>query len=431
MRLRLGSFAFASLLLACSPDDAMGDGSATETSNGTADSTTADSGETGVIGDCGNDLREEGEECDGVDLGGTVCADLNPAFAGGTLACGASCTFDASGCMLAPDTPLVALNEITSNSIAMSMTPNDAFELHNAGTAAADLSGWKMSDDPTFPALKTYVFPAGSTLAAGDFLVLLSIDSATMSGDLPFGISDHDVETITLADAAGTTVDTVDADGFRARVSYCRLPDGTGPWFQCEQTFGAANQLAATACGNGIVEDAEQCDSDDLAGNTCADLGLGYSGGTLACSLKCNLDPDGCTTSSDLVLNEIDATSDDIEIYNAGAAAIDLSGLVLTDDAVDQAYDAALDMAELVFPQGTMLGPDAYLVVSSGLGPGQHPFGLGLAGDEVTLLDPAGPTVIDQTKYGDGDATISFCRQPNGPGGAWTADCTATMGSPN
>ncbi len=418
------------LLTGCPSGEPMGGtaGSGTDTEP----TTSADSTD-GAPSDCGNDVIDGDEQCDGAELGGASCTDVNPAYTGGTLSCGASCTFDASACELPPGTALVALNEVTSDSVQSGRFagPNDAIELHNAGNADADLSGWQLSDDPTLPAAKTYVFPAGTTLAAGEFMVLLSVDATTMTGDLPFGLNNSGEETLTLADDAGGVVDSVLVDGYLARVSYCRLPDVSGPWFQCEQTFGELNMLADTACGNGMAEDAEECDGADLAGGTCEGLGVGYSGGTVSCSPTCRLDAEACTTTSDLVLNELNASTDDIEIFNGGGAAVDMSGWILTDDEVRADYDPNLDMAELVFPAGTVLAPGAYLVVSLGLGPGQHPFGLGLMGDTITLAEPSPITIIDQVTYGAGEATVSYCRLPNGPGNPWMPGCNPTMGAAN
>ncbi|MCK5801174.1 MAG: proprotein convertase P-domain-containing protein [Lentisphaeria bacterium] len=51
---------------------------------------------------CGNKRLEEGEVCDGSDLGGTACADLG--YAGGSLGCVPGCDrFDESGCTFEPD----------------------------------------------------------------------------------------------------------------------------------------------------------------------------------------------------------------------------------------------------------------------------------------------------------------------------------------
>ncbi len=403
------------------------------TTTATTDGPQTTGGPTTAGTDCGNGMREMGEDCDGADLGGQTCTDVNPSYIGGTLACGASCTLDAAGCMLAPDAALVTLNELTSDMVLagpMAMM-GDAIELHNAGMKAADLSGWKLADDETFPIDKTYVFPNGSMLAPGEFKVLYARDEVTLVGDFPFGVSNKDTDTVILADADGTVVDTVMVDGPKAVVSFCRLPDAIGPWAQCEQTFGAKNLLADTACGNEKIEDAETCDGADLGGQTCMSLGLGYTAGSLSCTGKCRFDYKMCTTDSKLVLNELESTLDSIEIFNGGAASVDLSGWVLTDDRVDKLYDPAADTGKLVFAPGTTLAAKAYLVVKVGVGPGQHPFGLGASGDTVTLFKLAGPTIIDSTTYDADQAIVSFCRNPNGPGGAWTPDCTATMGAAN
>jgi hypothetical protein len=48
------------------------------------------------VATCGNGVWEGTEECDGTDFGGQSCTTLG--YAGGTVACGADCTIDFSGC---------------------------------------------------------------------------------------------------------------------------------------------------------------------------------------------------------------------------------------------------------------------------------------------------------------------------------------------
>ena len=55
----------------------------------------------------------------------------------------------------------------------------------------------------------------------------------------------------------------------------------------------AGSNTSGVACGNDWIDDGEQCDSIDLAGQTCA--GLGFSGGTLACKADCTFDTSGCS----------------------------------------------------------------------------------------------------------------------------------------
>ncbi len=55
---------------------------------------------------CGNGAIDEGEQCDGDNLGGFSCTDLG--YPAGTLACDpATCTYDASGCDLETCDPLL------------------------------------------------------------------------------------------------------------------------------------------------------------------------------------------------------------------------------------------------------------------------------------------------------------------------------------
>ncbi len=49
---------------------------------------------------CGNGTLDPGEECEGADLNGASCATVPGGFTGGTLACGGSCQFNTTGCIL-------------------------------------------------------------------------------------------------------------------------------------------------------------------------------------------------------------------------------------------------------------------------------------------------------------------------------------------
>jgi hypothetical protein len=300
----------------------------------------------------------------------------------------------------------------------------------NAGGEEADLTGWKLSDDPLFPIEKTYVFPPGTTLAPGGYLVLVAYDDVSMEGQLPFGISVVNEETLTLADASDAVADELILEGADAEISYCRLPDGTGAWQKCDQTFGGANAEATIVCGDGKLEAPEECDGAELDDQTCESLGIGFTGGTLACNELCKLDASMCTADTEVVINEVESTEDRIELHNAGAQMIDISGWILTDDVVDQDYNPMLDDEKLTFPEGSMLAAGEFLIVAKGEMPGQHPFGISDTGDTITLLLPSADA-LDQVSFGPGEAAISYCRLPDGPGGDWTPDCLPTFGLAN
>jgi len=48
------------------------------------------------------------------------------------------------------------------------------------------------------------------------------------------------------------------------------------------------------ACGNGVLDPGESCEGADLASNDCTTIGLGFTGGVLACLGNCTFDASGC-----------------------------------------------------------------------------------------------------------------------------------------
>ncbi len=57
------------------------------------------------------------------------------------------------------------------------------------------------------------------------------------------------------------------------------------------------------ACGNGIRQIGEECDTNELNDRTCEDFG--YSGGNLACTSWCSFDYSGCTGSGPVCGNDV------------------------------------------------------------------------------------------------------------------------------
>ncbi len=98
-----------------------------------------------------------------------------------------------------------------------------------------------------------------------------------------------------------------------------------------------------------------------------------------------------------------------VELFNMGAAEVDLSGWMLKDDD---------DTHIFTFPTGTRIGAGAFLVIE---GPGGVPplatlYGFGKA-DAARLFRPDG-TLVDQTSWTDGQAPLanSWGRYPDGTG---------------
>jgi len=86
-----------------------------------------------------------------------------------------------------------------------------------------------------------------------------------------------------------------------------------------------------------MVDMGEECDGDDLDGNNCTDLGMGFTAGPLACDAMCMFDTSGCTsvpwpTPGEVVISEImqnpselaDTDGEWFEVHNPGMSAVEL-----------------------------------------------------------------------------------------------------------
>jgi hypothetical protein len=108
----------------------------------------------------------------------------------------------------------------------------DWIELFNAGDSDKDISAYKIYDDP---ALK-YTLPAGTTIPAKGFLVLICDDTG-VGLHTNFMLSSTG-ETITLENSSGKVIDKVTFPILLDGQSYGRFPDGTSDL----GTTGAATQ---------------------------------------------------------------------------------------------------------------------------------------------------------------------------------------------
>lgn len=52
------------------------------------------------------------------------------------------------------------------------------------------------------------------------------------------------------------------------------------------------------SCGNGVIDEGENCDGDALDTEACADIGGGFTGGTLTCAADCAYDTTECETAA-------------------------------------------------------------------------------------------------------------------------------------
>ena len=128
----------------------------------------------------------------------------------------------------------VVINELMASNGDTLLDPqgdaDDWIELMNTSNAEVDLSGMYLSDDPADP--KKWKFPAGTTIAAGGYLLIWADDD---DGDTPglhtnFKLSAGG-ETVVLSDtdeSGNTVIDAVDFPALERDQSYGRTPEGTG-----------------------------------------------------------------------------------------------------------------------------------------------------------------------------------------------------------
>jgi hypothetical protein len=127
---------------------------------------------------------------------------------------------------------------------------DDWFELYNAGTSTADLSGFTLTDSLTDPA--RFVIPQGITIPPDGFLLVWADDQVEQNSLFPdlhvnFRLS-ADGEAIGLFAPDGSLVDGVIFGPQTSNISQGRFPDGAPPPFHFMRvpTPGTPNTLAGT-----------------------------------------------------------------------------------------------------------------------------------------------------------------------------------------
>jgi hypothetical protein len=149
--------------------------------------------------------------------------------------------------LAAPTTPVLRINEVlaVNTRIANGATFPDLIELHNSGPTAIDLAGKSLTDDPATP--RKYVFPVGTSIAAGGYLVIYA-DDATSAPGLHAGFSlDAEGDTVRLHDTTANGGVLLDSVTFGFQVpDYSVARTGTGgTWALTTPTPNAANAAAA------------------------------------------------------------------------------------------------------------------------------------------------------------------------------------------
>jgi len=256
-----------------------------------------------------------------------------------------------------PALPVILLNELFSQGT----TENpDWVEIFNGSATEVDISGYKIYDSGGQTGTKEKkLFPAGSVIPAGGFLVIV-VDDADATG---FGLSSSG-EQVWIENASGTVINDVTFPALEATQSYGRYPDGNANWQVLNVvTRGTANDNTAP--------------------------------------------PSIVVLMNELFSQGITEDPDWVEFYNAGTTAADISGYKIYDSGGQAGTKPKKEI-----PAGTVIQPGEFYVIvvddadASG-------FGLSSNGEQVWFENAAG-TVIDDITFPALATTESFGRYPDG-----------------
>lgn len=277
-------------------------------------------------------------------------------------------------------TPALRINEVlaTNTRISVSGTFPDLIELYNAGGTEADLSGMSLTDDPELP--RKYVFPSGTRLAAGSYLVIYA-DTNTSGSGYRTGFSlDAEGDRVRLYDTPAKNGVLVDSIRFGFQVpdfSISRTGGDNATWALTNPTLGNANGPA-------------------LETSTPEALRINEWAGHIAWRLDHDL----------------------IELYNPGTRPIALTGVRLTDD-------IATRPTRFTFPNLSFIGPGSFLALFGA------DFDFGLNGDfDFVFLVGQNGVPIDQVDLASQPAEQSAARVPDGSNN-WRTLTTPTPGISN
>ena len=271
----------------------------------------------------------------------------------------------------------VVINEFMASNASTIADPDgeydDWIELYNNGSTAIDLGGYRLTDDVSD--LSLFEFPAGTSIAAGGYLIVWADKDTLQSGYHAYFKLSSSGETIYFVDPSGNILDEISYAAQLDDFSYGRYPNGTGDFQSMTPSYNTVNtSLLISTAGNVVINEL-----------------MASNGTTVA-------DQDG----------EYD---DWIELYNNDSSSIDLGGYYLSDDSTD--------ITQWQFPAGTVIGANDYLIVWADNDENQtglHTnFKLSASGEDVILSDTSG-MIIDQISFTTQVTDSTYGRYPNGTG---------------
>ena len=258
------------------------------------------------------------------------------------------------------------INEVLANNVTTLDRGGsfpDLIELYYDGSASMSLSGMSITDTPDDPG--KFVFPQGTSIDPGEYLVLYA-DSDTTSSGIHLGFAlNSDGEQIYLYNSSGQLLDSVEFGLQLPDLSIGRIGND-GHWALTVPTFGQAN--IAQPLGDQR-------------------------------KLKINE-----WLADGLVLFE----DDFIELYNPQTEPVDLTGLYLTDNPVTQPDKCPLSPLSFIAGKGF-----AIFTADNSNSKGHVDFKLSPDTEIIGLFD-SNLNQIDKVLYEPQTTDVSYGRAPNG-----------------
>ena len=269
----------------------------------------------------------------------------------------------------------------------------DYIELHNGSSEKADISGYGLSDSLLEGA--KYVFPAGTVLEPGAYVVVWCGGEAEDGMHAPFKLSAG--EEAVLFDASGRPLDTAVLNSVDSGMVLRREGE---VWTQAKPCPGYPKTEAGMAEYEASLKETE-------------DIGL-YINEFMA-------------SNATTLCDSFGSYSDWIELYNSTDTDMDISGFGISDNLSQP--------MKYRFPDGTTIAAKGYLVVfcsgNEGMQNGElhAPFGLRSYGEDVVIANRAG-RIIDSYSFKNQETDVSMARIPDGAG-EFQSNSQPSPGYPN
>lgn len=269
----------------------------------------------------------------------------------------------------------------------------DYIELHNGSSERADISGYGLSDSLLEGA--KYVFPAGTVLEPGAYVVVWCGGEAEDGMHAPFKLSAG--EEAVLFDASGRPLDTAVLNSVDSGMVLRREGE---VWTQAKPCPGYPKTEEGMAEYEKSLKETE-------------DMGL-YINEFMA-------------SNATTICDSFGSYSDWIELYNSTDTDMDISGFGISDNLSQP--------MKYRFPDGTTIAAKGYLVVfcsgNEGMQNGElhAPFGLRSYGEDVVIANRAG-RIIDSYSFKNQETDVSMARIPDGAG-EFQSNSQPSPGYPN